>query len=136
MKEIIEQINENKVKCKHCKDIIESLSVNDYKRCSCGKIEISGGHDYLKRIGNKDNYEELSNIRSLVKITTDGFEVIENALSRKDIDYDNIHCPFCNDSNISLEKGNGELIIGDDIIALICHECRKIYKFSDVKYRV
>lgn len=136
MKEIIEQINENKVKCKHCKDIIESLSVNDYKRCYCGKIEISGGHDYLKRIGNKDDYEELSCIRRLVKITTDGFEVIENALSRKDIDYDNIHCPFCNDSNISLEKGNGELIIGDDIIALICHECRKIYKFSDVKYRV
>lgn len=31
MKEIIEQINENKVKCKHCKNIIESLSVNDYK---------------------------------------------------------------------------------------------------------
>lgn len=136
MKEIIKQINENKVKCKHCKDIIESLSVNDYKRCSCGKIEISGGHDYLKRIGNKDDYEELSCIRRLVKITTDGFEVIENALSRKYIDYENIHCPFCNDSNISLEKGNDELIIGNDIIALIYHECRKIYKFSDVKYRM
>lgn len=135
MKKILERINENIVKCKHCKDIIESLSVNDYKKCYCGKIEISGGHDYLKRIGNKDDYEELSNIRRLVNITTDGFEVIENALSKKDIDYENIHCPFCNDSNITLEKGNGELIIGDDIIALICHECRKIYKFSDVKYR-
>ncbi len=73
---------------------------------------------------------------NIVKITTDGFEVIEKVLSKKDIDYENIHCPFCNDSNISLEKGNDELIIGNDIIALIYHECRKIYKFSDVKYRM
>lgn len=136
MKEIIEQIRENKVKCKYCKDVIESISVEDCKKCCCRKVEISGGRDYLKRIGNKDDYEELSCIKRLVKITTNEFETIENALSKKTIDYENIHCPFCNSSNVSLEKGDGELIIGDDIIALLCHECRNIYKFKDVKYRI
>lgn len=52
----------NKVKCTNCGDIIESKSINDFKRCSCGKIAIDGGHDYLKRIGEEQDYIELSEI--------------------------------------------------------------------------
>ena len=43
-------------------DIIESKSTNDYKRCSCGAVAIDGGRDYLKRIGNEKDYEELSTV--------------------------------------------------------------------------
>ena len=50
----------NKIKCKKCGDIIESKSTNDYKRCSCGAVSVDGGKDYLKRIGNEEDYEELS----------------------------------------------------------------------------
>ena len=57
-----EKIIINKVKCVNCGDILESKTVNDYKRCSCGKIAIDGGHDYLKRIGNEEDYIELSEI--------------------------------------------------------------------------
>lgn len=53
-----EEIISNKIKCKKCGDIIESKSTNDYKRCSCGAV--NGGKDYLKRIGNDEDYEELS----------------------------------------------------------------------------
>ena len=52
----------NKVKSINCGDIIESKTINDFKRCSCGKIAIDGGHDYLKRIGSKEDYIELSEI--------------------------------------------------------------------------
>jgi len=38
----------NKVRCKHCNDIIESTHRHDFKFCSCGKIAIDGGHDYQK----------------------------------------------------------------------------------------
>ena len=58
-----EVIMSNKIKCKKCGDIIESKSTNDYKRCSCGAVAIDGGKDYLKRIGNEEDYEELSEIK-------------------------------------------------------------------------
>lgn len=58
-----EVITSNKIKCKKCGDIIESKSTNDYKRCSCGAVAIDGGKDYLKRIGNEKDYEELSEIK-------------------------------------------------------------------------
>lgn len=50
----------NKAKCKKCGDIIESKTVNDFKRCSCGSIAVDGGLEYLKRIENEENIIELS----------------------------------------------------------------------------
>lgn len=58
-----EEIISNKIKCKKCGDIIESKSTNDYKRCSCGAVAVDGGKDYLKRIGKKEDYIELSNLK-------------------------------------------------------------------------
>lgn len=59
-----EQIISNKIKCKKCGDIIESKNINDCKRCSCGSVAVDGGKDYLKRIGNEEDYEELSIIKN------------------------------------------------------------------------
>lgn len=42
------------------RDIIESKSTNDYKRCFCGTVAVDGGTEYLKRIGNENDYIELS----------------------------------------------------------------------------
>ena len=42
----------NRIKCKHSGDIIESISVHDFKFCSCGKVAIDGGKCYIKRIWN------------------------------------------------------------------------------------
>ena len=47
----------NKIKCINCGDILESKTPNE--RCSCGKVAIDGGHEYLKRIGNEEDYIEL-----------------------------------------------------------------------------
>lgn len=38
----------NKVRCKKCGDIIESIHTYDFKRCSCGAIFIDGGKDYQR----------------------------------------------------------------------------------------
>lgn len=56
------KIISNKIKCINCGDILESKSPNDFKRCSCGKVAIDGGHDYLKRIGDDEDYIELSKV--------------------------------------------------------------------------
>lgn len=52
-------IKVNKIKCKKCGNIIESKTTNDLKRCSCGAVAVDGGKEYLKRIGNDEEYEEL-----------------------------------------------------------------------------
>ncbi len=50
----------NKIKCKKCGDIIESVSVHDFKFCKCGAVAVDGGHEYLRRCGNKEDYDDLS----------------------------------------------------------------------------
>lgn len=58
-----EEIISNKIKCKKCVDIIDSKSTNDYKKCSCGTVAVDDGKDYLKRIGNEEDYEDISEIK-------------------------------------------------------------------------
>ena len=131
----INKIRTNRIKCKKCGDIIESYNVHDFKWCSCKSVAVDGGREYLRRLGSPEDYEELSHHIQLAEIVTDGFEIVENALSKKDLPSSDIHCHVCGSGNISIQKGSGELIIGDDRIALVCHDCEKIYKFNDIKYR-
>lgn len=52
----------NKIKCKKCGEIIESKHRHDFKFCKCGAVAVDGGKDYLRRLGNQEDYEELSKI--------------------------------------------------------------------------
>ena len=54
------KIIRNRIKCKHCGDIIESTSIHDFRFCSCGKVAVDGRKYYLKRTGNPNDWEELS----------------------------------------------------------------------------
>ncbi len=53
-------IRVNKIKCRKCGDIIESTSVHDFIFCSCGACAVDGGMEYLKRVGEYEDWEELS----------------------------------------------------------------------------
>ncbi len=54
------RILRNKIKCKKCGDLIESEYRHDFKFCSCGACAVDGGHDYLRRIGDHEDWEEQS----------------------------------------------------------------------------
>ena len=43
------EIIKNRIQCKYCGDIIESISVHDLKFCRCGKVAVDGGREYLRR---------------------------------------------------------------------------------------
>lgn len=45
----MDKIKRNIVKCNYCKDIIESRYTHDFKWCSCKKIFVDGGREYLRR---------------------------------------------------------------------------------------
>lgn len=46
------RIISNSVQCLECGEGIWSAHRHDYVTCSCGKISVDGGMDYLKRVGN------------------------------------------------------------------------------------
>lgn len=50
----------NRVRCKKCNDIIESISTYDFKTCKCGAISIDGGKEYQKVSWKSDNPSEPS----------------------------------------------------------------------------
>lgn len=50
----------NKAKCKLCGDIVESTHTHDFKWCSCKSMAVDGGKRYLKRCGDLNNIEDLS----------------------------------------------------------------------------
>lgn len=53
-------ILQNEIKCLQCGDVIFSRHRHDYKLCGCGKVGVDGGQVYLRRIGNKEDYKDLS----------------------------------------------------------------------------
>lgn len=57
-------IKKNAAKCLACEDVIESTHRWDYVTCTCRKIAVDGGKDYLRRCypsGNPELWlEELS----------------------------------------------------------------------------
>lgn len=62
------KIVKNKIKCKKCGDIIESVSVNDFKFCKCGAVAVDGGFDYLRRCGNLFIFFCLKSCKFFIKI--------------------------------------------------------------------
>ena len=54
------KIYKNRIRCLKCKDIIESKHRHDYVSCKCGACSVDGGHDYLKRVGDFLDIQDLS----------------------------------------------------------------------------
>lgn len=50
----------NQVRCKKCDDTPFSASRHDFKSCKCGAIAVDGGQEYLRRVGDIHNCEEMS----------------------------------------------------------------------------
>ena len=54
------KILRNSIRCKKCGEEIVSNSRHDYVECKCGACAVDGGHDYLRRCGNSEDYAETS----------------------------------------------------------------------------
>ena len=50
----------NAVRCKKCNSIIESKGTHNLVQCACKSVSVDGGYDYLRRVGNPEDFEELS----------------------------------------------------------------------------
>ena len=57
---MIEKIIRNRIKCLKCGAVIESHSVHDFVECPCGACAVDGGKLYLRRSGERTDWEEMS----------------------------------------------------------------------------
>jgi hypothetical protein len=53
-------IVQNAIRCKKCGDLVASEHRHDFRWCKCKSVAVDGGHDYLKRVGNREDWEEAS----------------------------------------------------------------------------
>lgn len=54
----------NRIMCNKCKEILESKCRYDFRYCHCGSVAVDGGKEYLRRLGNTEDYTELSDVIS------------------------------------------------------------------------
>lgn len=105
----------------------------DYDKWYCGHYHIEKQIDKLEfmfgriKVFNKDEFYP--------KYDRNGYEIIRDSYSQDEVMRKDIFCPKCNSKNILIQKGDGHRINGADFIAVICHDCKKVYGFNDVKYK-
>ena len=66
----------NRVKCRLCKEVIESRHRHEFVRCHCEAIAIDGGEEYPRQIGLPENF---------IHIDEEGKEVDEKDSNEKGI---------------------------------------------------
>ena len=105
----------------------------DYDKWYCGHYHTEKKIDKLEfmfgriKVFNKDEFYP--------KYDRNGYEIVRDVYSQDEAMRKDVFCPKCHSKNILIQKGDGHRINGADFIAVICHNCRKVYGFNDVKYK-
>lgn len=127
----IDQSDVDKSMEKFLDEVEESI---DYDKWYCGHYHTEKQIDKLEfmfgrmKVFNKDEF--------FPKYDRNGYEIIRDSYSQDEVMGKDVFCPKCNSKNILIQKGDGHKINGADFIAIICHDCKKVYGFSDVKYKL
>ena len=50
----------NQIACLRCGDEPYSAHRHDFSACDCGAVFVDGGMDYIRRVGKREDYEEIS----------------------------------------------------------------------------
>ncbi len=127
-------LNQSKVD-KSMEHFLDEIEENiSYDKWYCGHYHTEKQIDKLEfmfsriKIFNKDEFAP--------KYDKNGYEILRDYCRQEDVHKDRkVCCPKCNSKDIIMRKGNGEDIYGLDEIAIICNKCKKVYGFSDVKYK-
>lgn len=112
-------------------EIEENIS---YDKWYCGHYHTEKQIDKLEfmfgriKIFNKDEF--------VPKYNRNGYEIIRDYCKQDDVNKNGkVRCPKCNSTDIVMQKSDGECIYAIDEIAIVCNNCKKVYGFSDVKYK-
>ena len=56
------RIIRNAISCNRCGDEIESVSVHNFRWCTCHACAVDGGRSYLRRVGNPGDFTDVSEV--------------------------------------------------------------------------
>jgi hypothetical protein len=72
----MQKIIVNRIRCRVCGDIIESRYTHEFVTCSCGRVSVDGGHEYLRRgyKNSPDDYIELSEYGEEIEVEFPSWE--------------------------------------------------------------
>ena len=98
----------NQVRCTPCGDTPYSAHRHDYKSCQCGAVHVDGGQDYLRRVGNYEEYEEMSITISDKELLKPIITEVGRAINTGRNPYGVVLAAFSGirDANIALEHAN------------------------------
>lgn len=103
----------------------------DCDKWYCGHYHIEKNIDKLEFMFGRIKNLETGEFIPKYDFRT-GYEIVRDVCSQND----ELICPVCSSKNIVIQKGEGHNIIGIDFIAIICNDCKKIYGYKDVKYKL
>ena len=83
----------NKIRCKFCGDVIQSISRHDFRRCTCGKCFVDGGTDYIRRGFSTENPEDCFADLSTYQDIETGKIIIGKDVDQSQIPIDNPETP-------------------------------------------
>ncbi len=114
-------------------DIVEETI--DYDKWYCGHYHLEKQVDKIEfmfgRIKDFQTGEFVPKYDYL-----NGYEIVRDFCTVEEVFKDNgVFCPKCKSQDIVIQKGDGEIIEGFDVIAVVCNKCKKVYGFSDVFYK-
>jgi hypothetical protein len=66
----------NQIRCLKCGDEPWSANRHDFRYCGCGAVAVDGGQDYLRRLGQRADYEDMS-----ITVTDKHLELLKDAIS-------------------------------------------------------
>ena len=68
----------NQARCLRCGDEPWSAHRHDFRHCECGAMAVDGGMDYMRRLGNPQDINEMS-----IVITNEEYEALVEAVEDK-----------------------------------------------------
>lgn len=105
----------------------------DYDKWYCGHYHTEKQNDKLEFMFGR--IKRFNKNEYFPKYNRNGYEIIRDYCTQNDVmAKDKVSCPVCHSRSILIQKGDGHKINGADYISLICHDCKKVYGFSDVNY--
>ena len=111
----------NKIRCKKCGDIIESKSVHDFNFCKCESVAADGGHDYLRRLGELEDWEDLSVCETIdeehgVLSIEDITKICERVFAQYDVEYAYLFGSYA--KGRATEKSDVDILISTSVTGL------------------
>ena len=98
------------IQCNNCKDIIYSRAVHDFHWCSCEKCAIDGGLEYVRIVGNPEDWHRVeitTNDEITPKVLYNDWNQLDRSKHKFGTIKENKPCLYAIEIEHKEEKDNG-----------------------------